>query len=118
VPRSYAPNLQQTSDTDEELCGFQHRSRNFEQHPIRNDLYVLERTWPLAGSLSFPHETFTSRCTTRALNYYSPLRNAQTSKERNLHHIKDRAEGNRSGKLASDNREGQWRHGNPVNSER
>ena len=38
--------------------------------------------------------------------------NAEASKDRNVHHVQNRAESNRSGKLTGDDRHRQWRHFN------
>lgn len=51
-------------------------------------------------------------------NPSATLRDAKTSKDRNLYYIQDQPEHNSPRKLTGDNRERQWRHGDSENRER
>ncbi len=86
-----------------------------DDHTNLSDLQAFSVWASRAGSSGAVIDTPRMQDSTNCAGY---LRDAETSKERNLHHVQDHAEGNRSDKLTGDNREGQWRHGNPVNSER
>jgi hypothetical protein len=48
----------------------------------------------------------------------SHLRDAKTSKDRDLHHVQDQPESERRCEFNGQNGEGHWRHSNPADSQR